>query len=114
VTALDPSVIRPIDVAAVNGKFFVNIAVAGSIAEVSPEELSSKWKRLLGPIAIVPHGAYQTFKWQRVCDGCLPAQMRVWMHAHAFGVNGSCAMFCIVLECPSPWSLLVSWGTLHT
>jgi diacylglycerol kinase family enzyme len=56
-TALDPSVIRPIDVAAVNGKFFVNIAVAGSIAEVSPEELASKWKRLLGPVAIGFHGA---------------------------------------------------------
>eukprot|EP00882_Tetradesmus_deserticola_P028680 GHRQ01031952.1.p1 GENE.GHRQ01031952.1~~GHRQ01031952.1.p1 ORF type:complete len:259 (+),score=93.48 GHRQ01031952.1:428-1204(+) len=54
--ALDPSVIRPIDVAAVNGKFFVNIAVAGSIAEVSQEELASKWKRLLGPVAIGFHG----------------------------------------------------------
>ncbi|WIA07980.1 hypothetical protein OEZ85_007453 [Tetradesmus obliquus] len=54
-TALDPGCIRPIDVAAVNGKHFVNIAVAGSIAEVSPEELASPLKRLLGPIAIGFH-----------------------------------------------------------
>eukprot|EP00879_Flechtneria_rotunda_P029272 GHRR01031603.1.p2 GENE.GHRR01031603.1~~GHRR01031603.1.p2 ORF type:complete len:120 (-),score=25.87 GHRR01031603.1:289-648(-) len=54
--ALDPSLIRPIDVASVNGKFFVNIAVAGSVASVSPDELSSKWKRLLGPVAIGFHG----------------------------------------------------------
>eukprot|EP00879_Flechtneria_rotunda_P003192 GHRR01003415.1.p1 GENE.GHRR01003415.1~~GHRR01003415.1.p1 ORF type:complete len:440 (+),score=121.31 GHRR01003415.1:153-1472(+) len=53
--ALDPSLIRPIDVASVNGKFFVNIAVAGSVASVSPDELSSKWKRLLGPVAIGFH-----------------------------------------------------------
>lgn len=61
--ALDPSNIHPIDVGRVNNKgVFVNIAVAGGVSEVSAEELSSKWKRLLGPVAIGFHG-----KWHRPC-----------------------------------------------
>ena len=57
-TALDPSTIRRIDVAAVNGQPFMNTAVAGSLAESSSEELNSKWKRLFGPAAIGLHGGY--------------------------------------------------------
>ncbi|KAF8072370.1 ALDH10A8 [Scenedesmus sp. PABB004] len=53
--ALDPGTARPVDVALVNGQVFMNVAVAGSVAEVSPEELASRWKRLLGPAAIVLH-----------------------------------------------------------
>lgn len=60
--ALDPNAIKPIDVAAVNGQYFVNIAVAGSIAGVSPDELSSSWKRLLGPVAIGVHGEQSNYK----------------------------------------------------
>lgn len=55
-TALDPSTIHSIDVAAVNGQPFMNTAVAGSLAETSAEELDGKWKRLLGPVAIGFHG----------------------------------------------------------
>jgi hypothetical protein len=54
--ALDPSTIRPIDVATLNGKPFLNVAVAGGLAEVPADELSSKWKRLLGPVAIAFYG----------------------------------------------------------
>jgi hypothetical protein len=44
-------------VATANGRVFLNVAVAGGLAEVPPEELSSKWKRLLGPLAIGFFGA---------------------------------------------------------
>jgi hypothetical protein len=56
--ALDPSAIKPIDVATVNGQPFVNTAVVGRIAAFSPEELArhSRWKRLVGPAAIVVQG----------------------------------------------------------
>ncbi len=54
--ALDPATIHKIDVAAVNGRPFMNIAVAGSVAESSAEELNSKWKRIFGPAAIGIHG----------------------------------------------------------
>jgi diacylglycerol kinase family enzyme len=54
--ALDPSLIRPIDVATLNGKPFINVAVAGGLAEVPADELSSRWKRLLGPVAIAFYG----------------------------------------------------------
>eukprot|EP00775_Hariotina_reticulata_P006858 gene6858-7074_t len=53
--ALDPATIKPIDVATVNGRPFVNTAVVGRIAAFSPEELArqSRLKRLFGPAAIV-------------------------------------------------------------
>jgi hypothetical protein len=89
VTALDPSVIRPIDVAAVNEKFFVNIAVAGSIAEVSPEELASKWKRLLGPVAIGFHGGCQIRHMLKFFC-CLKVLCGYLLGPVAIGFHGGC------------------------
>jgi diacylglycerol kinase family enzyme len=54
--ALSPSSIHNIDVATLNGRAFINVAVAGGLAEVDAGELSSRWKRLLGPAAIAFYG----------------------------------------------------------
>lgn len=56
--ALDGSLIRPIDVALCNGRPFLNVSVAGGLAEVPADELSSRWKRLLGPVAIAFYGEW--------------------------------------------------------
>lgn len=53
--ALDPAHIARIDVPRLNGRPFVNVAVAGGLAQVDAGELSSGWKRLLGPLAIWGH-----------------------------------------------------------
>jgi len=68
--ALDASLIRPIDVATVNGRPFLNVAVAGGVADVPPDELSSKWKRLLGPLAIAFFGEW-VGGWAAGVDGPL-------------------------------------------
>ena len=54
--ALDPSKVQPIDVGAVNGHPFVNVALAGAAGEVTASEANSWLKRLLGPLGIVVHG----------------------------------------------------------
>ncbi|GBF95984.1 lipid kinase [Raphidocelis subcapitata] len=54
-TALDPMTPRAVDVGLLNGHAFVNIAVAGGMAAVPPEELDSPLKRLLGPFGIALH-----------------------------------------------------------